>query len=213
MQAFHVDTVDSTNEEAKRLWRCGRVERAGYVFARRQTAGKGSYGRSWISPEDAGIYLSVIESAPHDNAPPDTLFTLSAGVACADFVREATQLDVRLKPINDLYVDERKLGGILVESLLEAGRIEAVITGIGINTHVADRMVRRGGVDPVCLQEIMLPAEFEAMRFDAWVAPLARAILHWNQRCWKAEGDEIRCRWRELCIADATLPDESTGRP
>lgn len=206
MQAFYVDTVDSTNEEAKRLLRAGRIDRVGYVHAREQTAGKGNYSRTWLSPRDRGIYMSVIECAPSESLSIDTLFTPAAGVACATVLREVTGLDVRLKPINDLYVGDRKLGGVLVESLIEAGRIRAVITGIGINTHAADLPVPRGSAPPVSLQDLMEPAEFEGLAWHTLITSLARAVLEWNDRCWHGRSELIRTAWTKLSVAGTVLP-------
>ena len=61
MQSFHFDTVDSTNEAAKRMIRSGELRQPAYLLALEQTAGRGSRGRRWASPKDAGIYLSVVE--------------------------------------------------------------------------------------------------------------------------------------------------------
>lgn len=171
MQLFRFDSVDSTNELAKRMIREGRIRESCCVVAREQTAGRGSRGRSWVSPRDAGIYLTIVDlpsSASARNSvsasAPDTkgasrprttsgsqreatgasprnttIFTLATGVACAEILRETTGLDVRLKPVNDLYLDGGKLGGILTEAIIQGDRLLALLTGIGINTHLAER--------------------------------------------------------------------------
>ncbi|MDO8632258.1 MAG: hypothetical protein Q7R41_17375, partial [Phycisphaerales bacterium] len=136
MQAFYFDSVDSTNDQAGRLLREGRIGDSAYVVARGQSAGKGNRGRKWASPDDAGIYLTVVDRPAHSDDDPRALnpaapvllhmFTRAAGVACAEMLRERTNVDVRLKPINDLYVDGRKLGGILTEAVIEQGCIRAL---------------------------------------------------------------------------------------
>jgi BirA family biotin operon repressor/biotin-[acetyl-CoA-carboxylase] ligase len=147
MLAFHLDSVDSTNEEAKRLLLRGEVSSVAYVSAREQTAGRGSRGRTWVSPRDAGVYLSVIQRFDK-GLDPATIsvegFTLAAGVACAELLHEVFDVDVRLKPINDLYVGSAKLGGILVESIVEASLVRALVTGIGLNLRSADRTLSAG---------------------------------------------------------------------
>ena len=150
MQAFALDTVDSTNEQAKRLIRGGELREAGYVLAREQTAGKGSRGRFWFSPKDAGIYLSVVEIPRQRHAISTTLFTLAAGVACAEALRRTACIDVRLKPINDLYIDGAKLGGILTETVIRDGSPEAIITGVGINVRRIDRPLSNPTAPPPC---------------------------------------------------------------
>jgi len=206
MQAFHFDTVDSTNEEAKRLLRAGRITGPAYVLSREQTAGKGNRGRSWCSPVDAGLYLSVVEFAPSAEAPPTTLCTLATGVACVETLRDATGLDVRLKPVNDLYLDRRKLGGILVESLVERGSIRAVILGVGINTRRAVRAIPDASVPPVCLEEVMGAGAFLRVDFSDATAGLARAIRSWNEICWQNQTERVRAAWSRLAVPGARCP-------
>lgn len=206
MQVFHLDSVDSTNEEAKRLIRAGRITEPAYVLAHEQTAGKGNQGRFWHSPKDAGIYLSVVEFAPNGDAPPSTLFTLAAGVACADVLREQTSLEVRLKPVNDLYLDGRKLGGILVESMVEAGALRAVVVGVGINTHRAARLLPDSQVPAISLEEAMSTVAFAGLDFGTIAANLVRAISSWNETCWMSHKERVRAAWSCLALPGAQCP-------
>jgi len=117
MQSFHFDTIDSTNEAAKRMIEAGRLNGPGYLLAREQTGGKGRHGRIWLSPRDAGIYRSVVELPGRTVGTQATMFTLAAGVACVEALKETTGVEVKLKPINDLYARGAKLGGILTEAV------------------------------------------------------------------------------------------------
>jgi len=206
MQPFHLDSVDSTNEEAKRLIRAGRITGPAYVLAREQIAGKGNHDRFWHSPKGAGIYLSVVEFAPNGDAPPSTLFTVAAGVACADLLQERTALDVRLKPVNDLYLDGRKLGGILVESMVEAGALRAVVTGVGINTHLADRPLPDALAPPVSLEEVMVQSAFADLDLSTISSDLVRAIRSWNETCWTNQVERVRAAWSRLALPGAPCP-------
>lgn len=141
MRVLRFDTLDSTNEQARRLWHEGGATEPICIVAREQTAGRGSRGRTWCSPRDAGVYASLLQAVPGDadervvTPPISTDFTLAAGVACAAVLSKEFALAVTLKPVNDLYVGGRKLGGILVEGLVESGRLIAVITGVGVNVR------------------------------------------------------------------------------
>jgi biotin-[acetyl-CoA-carboxylase] ligase BirA-like protein len=152
-QYIEATELDSTNEEARRLLQSDALDQLTLIRADRQTAGRGSQGRSWISPQGAGLYFSlVLPFATLDNMQPHTVpltpvFTLAAGVACAETIKALTGLRIHLKPINDLYVHNRKLGGILVESLMSGNQCKALITGIGINVF------RHAEVDTGCEQE------------------------------------------------------------
>ena len=103
------------------------------VTARRQTAGKGRLGRSFYSPADAGMYVSVV-LRPQIPAEQSLLITSAAAVAAARAIERVSGVEVKIKWVNDLYFTGKKLCGILSEASLGAdGRPEFIIVGIGVN--------------------------------------------------------------------------------
>ncbi len=129
------DLLDSTNNRAKALAAAGAAHGTA-VIADSQSGGKGRLGRSFFSPEHAGIYLTVIlrpDCAP-DRA---GLLTSLAAVAAARAVEKVSGADVKIKWVNDLYLNGKKICGILTEGGLglEAGRLEYAAVGIGINVN------------------------------------------------------------------------------
>ena len=211
MRAIHYETVDSTNEAAKRLVHAGELTEPAYVLADEQTAGKGSRGRSWASPKGAGIYLSVVELPRRtiqtsDDATSTTSFTLAAGVACAEVLQEATDLDVRLKPVNDLYVDDCKLGGILTEAIVQGGMVEALIIGIGINVHPADRPVDPGVTEPTCLASLLSPQRLSRVDLNELVAKLVIKVRAWNAVVLAGDRSRITQAWEAHKLPGTTLP-------
>lgn len=120
--------VDSTN--ARLAGAGGRHGHA--LLAEAQTAGRGRRGRSWLSPPGSGLYLSLawhFESGLAGLAP----LSLVVGLTAADTLRQVSGAPVTVKWPNDLFVDDRKLGGCLVEmSGAAEGPCRAVV-GIGIN--------------------------------------------------------------------------------
>lgn len=102
------------------------------LFAEFQTAGRGRRGREWVSPFGANLYLSLAWSFPQWPRQL-TALPLAVGVACARALRDVGLDHIGLKWPNDLHVDGRKLGGILIEHRAEAGGPCRVIIGIGIN--------------------------------------------------------------------------------
>ena len=135
---IHVyDSVTSTKSEAKRLALEGAADGT-LVVSGQQTAGRGRLGRSFYSPKE-GIYLSVI-IRPRFDVSKSVLITCAAAVAVAESVKEIAGKDARIKWVNDVYVDDRKVCGILTEGItdFESGQIEAVIIGIGVNTDVSN---------------------------------------------------------------------------
>ena len=202
--------VDSTNELAKRLLRTGLTGSDILVTARGQTAGKGTRGRQWLSPVDAGLYMSYLCRPPRNAGHAETgRFTLAAGVACAEVLR-ALGSHVELKPINDLVLGERKLAGILTEALWEAGRIYAVIVGVGLNVRAAPR----GAIPAVSLEESMPPEAFSRVNPNVLAAALTLAIRSWFYRL-ADDAQAIQRAWLRFAIPGAGFPapGEQIGPP
>jgi BirA family transcriptional regulator, biotin operon repressor / biotin---[acetyl-CoA-carboxylase] ligase len=125
------DSLPSTNTEAQRQARQGAPEGL-CIVAREQTEGRGREGRVWISPADAGLYFSIVLRPSQLNVRAWPLLTLMAAVAVWDALFEACELATDIKWPNDILMNERKLCGILAETIeTETGR--AVVIGIGIN--------------------------------------------------------------------------------
>jgi BirA family biotin operon repressor/biotin-[acetyl-CoA-carboxylase] ligase len=124
------DSLDSTNLEAMRQARAGAPEGL-CIVAREQTNGRGRLDRSWQSPKDAGLYFSIVLRPTLEvNAWP--LITLMTALAASDALMKACGLRADIKWPNDLCVNERKLCGILAETVeTEVG--SAAVVGIGIN--------------------------------------------------------------------------------
>lgn len=134
---FVYDSVDSTNLQAKRLMLDGEIKHGSVVFANRQTAGRGRLGRSFNSPEQ-GIYVSIVVKPDFDMSK-SVLITVAAAVAVADAIRQVCGQDAGIKWVNDIYIEGRKVCGILTEAEtdFETGIIDSLIIGIGVNTSTA----------------------------------------------------------------------------
>lgn len=129
--------IDSTNTRAAELAAGGAAEGV-VVMARRQTAGRGRQGRTWVSPPDSGIYVSFLlrpQLAPQ--AVP--LMSLATGVAVVEAILKVTGLQVGLKWVNDIVANGKKLGGILAEMTTNPQNGErSLIVGVGINVRLAE---------------------------------------------------------------------------
>lgn len=180
-QIDDLQVVWSTASTNSDLLRCSAPERGSRILlAERQTGGRGRRGREWASPLAAHVYLSVLRGFSGGLAQLGGL-SLVAGVAAAEALHALGLRQVQLKWPNDLVVDGRKLGGLLVEGGGEfAGPARAVI-GLGLNVHmpeafasgigqpwtdldrVADRSMQRNAVVASVLAHL-LPAleQFEA---------------------------------------------------
>ena len=127
------ETIDSTNTRAKELAAQG-APHGTVLIARQQTAGRGRMGRSFFSPKDAGLYLSLI-LRPQCTPTELMHLTCATAVAACDAVEDATGFRPNIKWINDLVWGSRKLGGILTELSVTPGscKVDYAIIGIGIN--------------------------------------------------------------------------------
>lgn len=219
------DELDSTNEEAKRLLAEGFITSPSLLRAVSQSAGKGTQGRRWFSPPGAGLYCTVVHPLPGEtlmgqaqgDIPLTPLFTLAAGVACAETIRELTGLAIQLKPINDLYVDSRKLGGILTESLISENHCKALITGIGINVFehaeiAAGCQAEDRGNAPASLQGCIPGHLFAQWHGDAVMSELSLALAYAVTRCYRMlieqGGSVILSEYRRYKIPELDFPPD-----
>lgn len=130
---FHFFKIDSTNTVALRMGEEG--EPHGAVFlAEEQSAGRGRAGRKWLSEKSAGIHCTILLRPPMSPALAP-LLTLVAGVAARDAVAEETGLSPDIRWPNDLLINGKKFGGILIEMRAEPDRIHYAAVGIGINVN------------------------------------------------------------------------------
>ncbi len=173
---FRYESVDSTNDVARRLIADGVIASSACVVAREQTHGRGTHGRCWISPKDAGIYLSVVELPEADLLPATSEYTTAVGCACADCLRRETGVDVRLQGVNDLFVGSRKLGGILTEALMTRERIDALIVGVGINVRRANRALPAGASGAVSLEEVLPAARWKTLDTETLTCRVIEAV-------------------------------------
>lgn len=124
------EEVDSTNSEAWRLIDRGEVASNNVITAKRQTKGRGQRGHIWQS-DLGGLFMSIILQ-PDLTAVNAHQITLWAAWGIAKKLNE-TGANVKIKWLNDLLIDRRKLGGILTETRIEADKIVYAVVGIGIN--------------------------------------------------------------------------------
>jgi len=183
----------STNDVAATLAEHGAPEGA-TVIASRQTAGRGRFGRTWFSPEGAGLYVSLICRNPI--AAP--LLTLAGGVAVAQGIRAATGLPVFIKWPNDIVTNEagrarRKLAGILAEASTGAAGLQYVILGFGINLRPA--------AYPPDLADRATSVETELGRAADASGVLAETLAAFRalfDHLAAGNRHEVLARWREL---------------
>lgn len=129
------DTIDSTNNYAKKLAMAGGLDGTAIV-ANEQTSGRGRRGRTFQSPKDSGIYFTMLYKP--DVLPQEAInFTAYVAVAICDGIEAACGVRPGIKWTNDIVLGDKKLAGILTEMSLEGetGSLQYIVTGIGVNVH------------------------------------------------------------------------------
>ena len=125
--------VDSTNTVVKRWAEEGAPEGC-VLLAEHQSCGRGRQGRSFYSPKQTGLYMSLL-LRPRLSAREATLLTVCAAVAVAESIEAVTGRDAQIKWVNDIFCDGKKVCGILTEAQfdLESGQLSYAALGIGVN--------------------------------------------------------------------------------
>lgn len=176
LEGFTVEILpelDSTNSELMRRARAGRTEPV-LLVAQRQTAGRGRLGRDWHSaPGDSLTFSLGLTLAPADWSG----LSLAVGVCVAETLHPA----LRLKWPNDVWLDDRKLGGILIETAgAGEGSAAARYAVIGVGLNIRARSAEGLSTPPAALQELDPAAEAGAT-LGALAAPLVRTLQAFEQ--------------------------------
>ncbi|MDW8044770.1 MAG: biotin--[acetyl-CoA-carboxylase] ligase [Nitrososphaerota archaeon] len=180
---LYYESVDSTNDVARRS--------AGYgllVIAERQESGRGRRGRVWISPY-GGLWFSIVIRPLHNESHvPLALYNLMAGIAVVEAIRKLG-LDAHLKWPNDVIVNNKKVCGILGESMRDR-----IIIGIGINVNVDLQefpIDLRGSVTSL-MDELGRRVDREDL--------LVNIIRGVEDICFRFDKDEILTKWKYFDI-------------
>jgi BirA family biotin operon repressor/biotin-[acetyl-CoA-carboxylase] ligase len=128
-----LDEVDSTNDEAARQLAGGRPAPFA-VIARRQSRGRGRFGRSWQSDSAANLYASF---AFRPRVPPERMqtFTLWMGLNVCEMLENFAGVAPGIKWPNDIIFNRRKAGGMLTEARVDADQIRDLVFGLGLNVN------------------------------------------------------------------------------
>ncbi len=131
-----VHTIDSTNAYVQEQALRGKAQ--GYVvLADEQTGGKGRCGRSFYSPNASGLYMSVLLKPTGEIAKDPMLITIMTAVAMCETIEELTGKTAQIKWFNDIFVDGKKVCGILTQGTLdiESGLTDNIVLGVGLNVY------------------------------------------------------------------------------
>lgn len=220
------DELDSTNEEARRLAEGGGAHGA-VVWARRQTQGRGRMGREWIS-EEGNLFCSLL-LAPGCDIQTASQLSFVAAVAAVETIGPILPDggDLSCKWPNDILLNGKKLGGILLESFETAdmnpgknGMVRWVVVGLGMNidTCPADAdfpatFIKEAGVEIVSAKIVLSRFIHHFITaYDLWskkgFAPIRKA---WMEHAWRL-GEEMTVRLPGETLKGTFEEIDNTGR-
>lgn len=163
----HHRVTDSTNERARFL-AAGGTPHGTLVTADEQTAGRGRQGREWVAAPGSALLMSLALRSPREALP------LAAAVA----VCEALPVEAAIKWPNDIWVERRKVAGILVEARPQEGW---AVLGIGVNVRDAPPLEHVTSLDSAIDAEELL--ERLLLCLDGWLSrPLPEVLAAWRSR-------------------------------
>ncbi len=137
-QLIILESVDSTNNYAMAMVQKGVANSGDAVFAMEQSSGKGRRGKTWKSQRGENILLTVL--AQMQWLPVQEQFRLSMAVAlaCHDFFSQYIKENIKIKWPNDIFINDSKAGGILIENVVKGNLWQWAIIGIGLNINQED---------------------------------------------------------------------------
>ncbi len=127
-----LDSTDSTNSRLKEEAQAGAKDGT-VIIAENQTGGRGRLGRSFHSPSQSGIYMSLLIRPTEETD--IGLITAYTAVAVCKALEKAGSASLGIKWVNDIIKDEKKVCGILAEAGIENGKLGYIVVGIGINVY------------------------------------------------------------------------------
>jgi BirA family biotin operon repressor/biotin-[acetyl-CoA-carboxylase] ligase len=206
-----VAEIDSTNTELMRRSRAGQLSPV-LLVAEHQTAGRGRLGRLWQSDQQTQELASLTFSVGLPLAPRDwSGLSLAVGVSVAESLDPQNTARVGLKWPNDLWVDDCKLGGILIETALPHTGADAEVSPrwlvIGVGVNIGPRAADGLRTPPTWMQQWQ-PDATPASVLERLVAPLVRDVVTFAEQGFASFADRFAARdvlrGREVQLSDGT---------
>lgn len=187
------DTIDSTNTYLKNLAKSDFNKDRILVIAGEQSAGRGRMNKSFYSPKD-GLYLSLLYRYPIsiDKA---QLITIVTAIVLKESIEYLYHIAIDIKWLNDLFIEGRKLCGILSEGVISSNEYyDFIVIGIGIN-------IKTPNVLPIELKDIIIALDEKIDFFDEteFIINFVNKLDNYMQHL-EDEIDSILDKYRKSCI-------------
>ena len=175
----YMKEIDSTNRYLKELAADGAPEGT-VIIAEKQSAGRGRLGRSFFSPEEKGIYMSIL-LRPDMELQRSVLITSMAAVAVARAIERISGVPALIKWVNDVFLNKKKVCGILTEAGIDTqkGTLDYAVLGIGVNVGIMEF--------PAELKEIATSVSNEcgfAVSKEVLIEEILKELEQWYPTLW-----------------------------
>jgi len=187
--------IDSTNDEAKRI---NLVKDFHIIIAEKQNAGRGRIGKKWASPNSGNIYMTICTNKDTSQIFP---ISLLSGLVCKKAIDKLIEeSSIMLKWPNDIIFNNKKIGGILVETEICDRYIKTII-GIGINLKINKEESWWGDLSKFALEakrnELinLILTEFLNIfdnSYDNWLDDWKESCIHMNKEIEIYDGDNLQ---------------------
>ena len=189
------DEIDSTNDEAKRI---EGIEDFHIFISEKQTKGRGRHGKKWSSPNSGNIYMTI---STNQNTSQISPVSLISGLVCKKAIDKLIRKpSIMLKWPNDILFNDKKIGGILVETEINKENIKTII-GIGINLNINKEESWWGDLSKFALESKrnelinLILAEFLNIfdnSYDNWVDDWKKSCMHINKEIEIFDGEHLQ---------------------
>jgi len=130
-----LESVDSTNNYAMAMVQKGVATSEDAVFAMEQSSGKGRRGKIWKSDRGVNILLTVLVRMQWLPVQSQFHVIIATALACHDFFSKYIKENIKIKWPNDIFINDRKAGGILIENVIKGNLWQWAIIGVGLNIN------------------------------------------------------------------------------
>ena len=189
------DEIDSTNDEAKRI---EGIKDFHIFITEKQTKGRGRHGKKWSSPNSGNIYMTISTSQNTSQMNP---ISLISGLICKKAIDKLIRKpSIMLKWPNDILFNDKKIGGILVETEINKENIKTII-GIGINLNINKEESWWGDLSRFDLESKrnelinLILTEFLNIfdnSYDNWLDDWKKSCMHINKEIEIFDGEHLK---------------------
>jgi BirA family biotin operon repressor/biotin-[acetyl-CoA-carboxylase] ligase len=131
---FFFENLPSTNSHAAHLLKNNDLPEGTIIYTNYQSAGQGQIGKRWESEDDKNLLISIVLFPSMINPDDQFYISMTVSLGICDFLRRYIPV-CSIKWPNDIYVNNDKIAGILIENSILGNQIENTIAGIGLNVN------------------------------------------------------------------------------